>query len=141
MDRQDLNFRNGCQQWHAYLERCAKADRHDEAERLLVKIGQYLDQWKESLATARAETRAAERQLQECRSKETSIQMRMRMLGQLLGLAKESMAKRQGDLERKARRDEWERNQAEKKRLEEEKKEKEEQEKRRRRIQSGGDNE
>lgn len=141
MDRQDLLFRDGCRQWHIYLERCARADRQDEADGLLAKIGQYLDQWKESLAAARAETRAAERQLQECRSKEASIQMRLRMLGQLLGFAKDGLAKRQKDLERKARRNEWERSQAERKRLEEEKREREEQEKLRRKTQSGGDNE
>lgn len=84
MDRAELIFRNGCQRWHAYLARCAKDGKLDEASGLLRKIGQYLEGWKKTLAAARAETRAAEAKAAECRRKEASIQLRMRMLAQLL---------------------------------------------------------
>lgn len=86
MDRSEILFRNGCRQWHVHLERCAKDGHFDEASQLLKKVAQYLDAWKESLATARAETRDAEKWAIECRRKEASISMRMRMLKQLFAI-------------------------------------------------------
>jgi hypothetical protein len=86
MDRSEILFRNGCRQWHIHLEHCAKDGRLDEASQLLKKVAQYLDAWKESLATARAETRDAEKRMVECRRKEASIGLRMRMLGQLFAI-------------------------------------------------------
>jgi len=84
MNRLELLFRNGCQKWHVHLERCAKTGRFDEATRLLRKVEQYLEDWKTALATARTETREAEKRVIKCRQKEASIHLRMRMLGQLL---------------------------------------------------------
>jgi len=144
MDRSELLFRNGCQKWHAYLERCAKDGRFGEASHLLRKISQYLDNWKESLAVARTEMREAEKRLMECRGKEASIHLRMRMLQQLLAVMDHKVATQARQEVKKAKttkREQFEREQVEKK----EKKEKEEREKeerkRNRKNQPGGDNE
>lgn len=84
MDHSEILFRNGCRKWHTYLECCARDGQVLKASQLLSKIVQYLDDWKKSLTIASAETRDAQKRVIECRRKEASINLRMRMLGQLL---------------------------------------------------------
>jgi len=86
MDRSDILFRNGCRKWHNHLLRCSKEGRFDEASQLVARIGQYLRDWKASLAEARAATREAEEKVVGCHRKEASIHLRMRMLRQLLAV-------------------------------------------------------
>lgn len=97
MNNQDIIFRNGCRQWHLHLDKCVKANNISEAKELLAIISRYLSQWKESLTAAKNETRAAEKRTLECRAKEASIQMKLRMLGQLIGFAKTNFAKKEND--------------------------------------------
>lgn len=105
MNNQDIIFRNGCRQWHTHLDRCIKANNVSEAKGLLAVISIYLSKWKESLIAARAETRAAEKRTLECRAKEASIQMKLRMLGQLANFAEASFAKKENNERRAERRE------------------------------------
>jgi tetratricopeptide (TPR) repeat protein len=101
MDRSELVFRDGCRRWHTYFERCANDGRTAEVPHLIGKIAQYLDAWKESLAAARRETVEAEKRALECRQKEASIQLRLRMLGELRALMDRNLVERER-VERKA---------------------------------------
>jgi len=105
MNNQDIIFRNGCRQWHTHLDRCIRANNVNEAKGLLAVISRYLAQWKESLVAAKIETRAAQKRILECRAKEASIQMKLRMLGQLVKFAETSFAKKENNERRAERRE------------------------------------
>jgi hypothetical protein len=92
MDRAEILFKNGCRKWHAYFERCASGGRMAEASHLFGKVAQYMEAWRGSLAAARAQTREAEAKAVECRMREASIQLRLRMLGQLLTMMNHGFA-------------------------------------------------
>jgi hypothetical protein len=101
MDRSDLIFRDGCRKWHAYFERCAGRDKVGEASHLLVRVAEYIASWKCSLNAAREDTKAAERRVLECRAKEASIQLRLRMLAELSTAMERDLAER-SKMERRA---------------------------------------
>lgn len=104
MDRADLIFREGCRRWHAYFERCADDGRTAEIPRLIGKIAQYADAWRESLAAAHREVMEAEKRALECRRKEASIQLRLRMLGELRALMDRGLVERERSERRAAAR-------------------------------------
>jgi hypothetical protein len=92
MDRTEILFRDGCRKWHAYFERCAGRGRSAEVSHLFGKVAQYMEAWRGSLAAAHAQTREAEAKVVECRRREASIQLRLRMLGQLLTMMDHGIA-------------------------------------------------
>ncbi len=94
MDRNDLIFRDGCRKWHAYFERCAGKGKVGEASQLLVRVAEYIASWKGNLNAAREDTKAAERRVLECRAKEASIQLRLRMLAELSVAMERDLAER-----------------------------------------------
>lgn len=81
----ERTFRNNCQKWHTYFSQCADdGNRSDEVLQLFERVNKYFELWKKRLFEACSETRKAEKQLLECRKKEASIQLHLRMLKQLL---------------------------------------------------------